>query len=111
MKIKVNGKAFDVALLEDRVNEVRVRVPLTTDLDEFKSTIEGAGEIEYYAVDKEGNESLVFKVFTKCALDNISRGKDCFIFNFKKITREAELEEQVTNLELALVELYESIGG
>ncbi len=110
MKIKVNEKVFEVALLEDRANDVRVRVSLDTDLDEFKREIEGATDIEYLGTDKDGNDELVFKVYSKFALDTISRGKEWYIFTFKKVTREAELEEQVTNLELALCEIYEAMG-
>ena len=107
MKVKVNGITFNNVFFEERENEIRLKAGLDTDISAVKDAFESGNEIEYL----DDKDVLVYKVFTKCALENITKGKDFYVYRFKKITREAELEEQVTNLELALVELYESIGG
>lgn len=106
MKVKTNGITFNNVFFEERENEIRLKARLDTDISAVKDAFESGNEIEYL----DNKDTLVFKVFTKCALENITRGKECYIFSFKKITREAELEEQVTNLELALCEIYEAMG-
>ena len=121
MILKTNGNADIEVKSFGGGKTLNIYAELSANLDEIKQAVEGAEEISFYSVEEKDDgsieERLSYKEYGAFSLKKVLGQNGHVELVFEKSSDEikalkaenAALQEQVTELQLALVELYE--GG
>lgn len=95
-------------------NGLTLYVPLNANLGDIRTAVQTASELSFYnVVEKDGKteETLTAVLTGKFVFDRATVDAEHIKLVFAKHTDDvARLEEAITNLELAMTELYEGMG-
>ena len=94
-------------------------VPIDSNLSEIRNAVENNTELTFITVGDDGSEVMSDVMVGAFTLGAISMSDSSIKVTFKKTDSEiallraenALLREQITNIELALAELYEEMGA
>lgn len=111
MKITINDKSFDVLEVIDGATKTDIYVSKSADVEPFKHLF--TGEITINVKDGVEEYDVVDK-YIGCSCTETSGEKYITVHKAKKPTTDEkdvnDLNEQITNIELAICEIYESLG-
>ena len=109
MKITINDISFDVIEVIDGATKTDIYVSNSADVKPLVDLLVGDITI---SVKDHTEEYDVADKYIRCTYTETSRDKYITAHKEKKPTmnNEADLNEQITNIELAICEIYESLG-
>lgn len=109
MKITINDKSFEALAVIDGTTETNICVNKSADIEPFIHLF--TGEITINVKDGAEEYDVVDK-YIGCSCTETSREKYITAYKEKKPTPKDvnDLNEQITNIELAICEIYESLG-
>lgn len=109
MLITINDKSFDVLEVIDEATETKIYVDKSVDVKPLMDLFVGDITIN---VKERIEEYDVTNKYIGCLCTETNREKYITARKEKKATTndEADLHEQITNIELAICEIYESLG-
>ena len=109
MKITINDKSFDVLGVIDGSAETNIYVSNSVDTESLMDLF--SGDVTIKVKDNNGEYDVVDK-YIRCHCTETSREKYITAYKEKKPAPKDvnDLNEQITNIELAICEIYESLG-
>lgn len=113
MKITIKDESFDVLCVIDDTTKTDIYVSESTDIEHLMGLFRG--DITINVKDGNGEYDVIDK-YIRCSCTETSSEKYITAHKEKKPTTNdatslKDLSEQITNIELAICEIYESLGG
>lgn len=110
MILKTNTHSIDIKAFTKN-GGLTLYVPLDTNLGELRAAVQEADEISFYSIDIDKEEQLVTSITGAFAYDSTYVDAEHIKVVFKKSDSDiAKIGEAITNIELALCEIYENMG-
>lgn len=110
--MKLKTTTHDIKINSFTGNDgLTIYAPIDTNLGELRTAVQTSTELSFYTVSKKTGEEKLSAIITgEFVLDTVSINNDHIKIAFKKTDSElAKLAASLTDLELALCEIYENM--